>query len=62
MIAKSGNKYIVWRFTMTMREVVNRYYGRHINNRPGQIEDIKDMPTQQTTPFDEIFQVDPKTA
>ena len=53
LIAKSGNKYQVWRFTMTMREVVNRYTGVHIANRPGEIEDRKDLPPEPK--FNELF-------
>lgn len=45
MVAKSGNKYLVWRFTMIMREVTNRYNGINIKNQPGEIEDVKDLPS-----------------
>ena len=34
MIARSGYKRTAWQLTMTMREVVNRYNGDHIPNRP----------------------------
>ena len=54
MVAKSGNKYMVWRFTMTLREVVNRYTGVHIHNRPGDIEDLQDL-AKPTNTFNEIF-------
>jgi hypothetical protein len=54
MVAKSGNKYTVWRLTMIMREVVNRYNGVHIPNKPGAIEDINDLPKDPTT-FNELF-------
>jgi len=55
MVSKSGNKYIVWRLTMTMREVINRYNGVHINNRPGDVEDLQDLAKPAST-FNEVFE------
>jgi hypothetical protein len=34
MVKTSGHKTLAWRLTMLMREVVNRYNGVHIPNRP----------------------------
>ena len=34
LVAKSGNKRTVWQVTMMMREVINRYSGVHVPNRP----------------------------
>lgn len=53
LIARSGNKTLAWRTIMTMREVVNRYSGEYIPNRPGNVEDIRDL--KPATNFDEIF-------
>ena len=54
MVAKSGNKYLVWRFVMTMREVINRYTGVYVPNRPGDVEDLQDMAKPVST-FNELF-------
>lgn len=54
-IAKSGNKALAWRTIMVMREVVNRYGGVYVPNKPGAIDDIQDMPKQPTTTFNQIF-------
>lgn len=53
MIARSGYKTTVWRLTMTMREVVNRYSGVYIANRPGEIDDVKDL--KPTPVFNQLF-------
>jgi hypothetical protein len=57
MVARSGNKYTVWRFTMIMREVINRYTGVYIKNQPGDIEDLQDL-AKPAAAFNEIFTTD----
>lgn len=53
MAALSGNKTIAWRLIMTMREVVNRYNGQYVPNRPGSVEDIRDLAPNST--FNAVF-------
>ncbi len=53
-VTKSGNKKLAWQVTMTLREVANRVNGTHVPNRPGNIEDVQDLP-QPTTTFNEVF-------
>jgi len=58
MVSKSGNKRTVWRFVMIMREVVNRYTGVQVPNRPGLVEDLQDLAKPVTAKFNEIFTTD----
>jgi hypothetical protein len=52
-VARSGNKSLAWRTIMVMREIVNRYNGIHIPNRPGAIDDVKDLLADPH--FNELF-------
>lgn len=56
LIPKSGNKYLAWRITMIMREVMNRVNDVYIPNRPGEIEDIKEIPTPKVNNYTELFE------
>ena len=58
MVSKSGNKTTAWRLIMTMREVVNRYTGVHVPNRPGDVEDLQDLAKPPSPSFKEIFTTD----
>jgi hypothetical protein len=49
-VASSGNKRTAWQVTMTMREILNRYQGIHVPNRPGD-----GGPKPPPTNFNDLF-------
>jgi len=55
MVKTSGNKRLTWRLTMLMREVVNRYNGVHIPNRPPSRQAAPQGEVKPTPRFDQLF-------
>lgn len=53
LVAKSGNKNTAWQTVMRVREVLNRYRGEVIPNRPPSIYGHKPQPK---TVFDQVFE------